>query len=171
MEVNKSKKYNILFFVILSTVLIFIDQITKYYAAKTLMDKPSYILIKDVLQLTYLENRGAAWGMFQGAGIIFIIIGILWSIFVVYASVKIRFNKRFLILHFVIVLIFSGAIGNLIDRIFFGYVRDFIYFYGIDFPIFNFADVCVSVAVILFAIAIIFIYKKEDYKELKKMFK
>ena len=65
-------------------------------------------------------------------------------------------------------LIFAGGLGNLIDRIALGYVRDFIDFYGVGFPVFNVADVCVSVAVIMLVILLIFVYRDKDYKAFKK---
>ena len=65
------------------------------------------------------------------------------------------------------VLLGAGAIGNFIDRLEFGYVRDFIYFKLIDFPVFNVADSYVTVAVIIFIILILFVYEEEDFDFLK----
>ena len=64
--------------------------------------------------------------------------------------------------YFLLVLIFSGAIGNMIDRIRLSYVVDFFYFVLIDFPIFNMADIYVSVACVLLAVLLLFVYKDED---------
>ena len=71
-------------------------------------------------------------------------------------------NKRFLILRILILLIAAGAVGNFIDRIRQGYVVDFFYFKLINFPIFNVADIYVSVGMVILALLIFFYYKDED---------
>ena len=71
-------------------------------------------------------------------------------------------DKKYNILHFLLVLIASGAIGNMIDRIRLEYVVDFFYFVLINFPIFNMADIYVSVACVLLAVVMLFVYKEED---------
>ena len=71
-------------------------------------------------------------------------------------------HKKYNNLHILLVLIFSGAIGNMIDRIRLEYVVDFFYFVLIDFPIFNMADIYVSVACVLLAVLMLFVYKDED---------
>ena len=71
-------------------------------------------------------------------------------------------EKKYNILHILLVLIASGAIGNMIDRVRLEYVVDFFYFVLINFPIFNMADIYVSVACVLLAIVMLFIYKEED---------
>lgn len=161
-------KKKMLFFFIGTGLLIFLDQITKIIAEALLKDKEPFIVIKGVLQMYYLENRGAAWGMMQGAQIFFIILTFAVMGLVVYLTARIPARKRFYPLTVFTTLIFAGGIGNLIDRCSLGYVRDFIYFYGINFPIFNVADICVSVGVIILAVCLLFVYRDEDYKELKK---
>ena len=77
---------------------------------------------------------------------------------------KIPWNKHFVWLKVILVLFVAGAIGNLIDRIFLNYVVDFFYFKLINFPIFNVADIYVTVAAILFIIFCLFYYKEEDFE-------
>ena len=79
-----------------------------------------------------------------------------------YILFKVPETKKYNILHILLVLIASGAIGNMIDRIRLEYVVDFFYFVLINFPIFNVADIYVSVACVLLAIVMLFVYKEED---------
>ena len=80
-----------------------------------------------------------------------------------YVLYKMPEEKKYRILHVLLSLIAAGAIGNMIDRIRLDYVVDFIYFVLINFPIFNVADIYVTVATALFAISVLFLYKEEDF--------
>lgn len=149
---------------VMSGLLIISDQLIKLWAMDTLQTGFDVNIIKDVLVLHYTENRGAAFGSFEGQK--WILIGFT-SILIISAIVYLLSTKRrspyFL---FPIGLIIAGGIGNLIDRIFKGYVVDYVYFKPIDFPVFNLADSCVVVGVILISIYIMFFYDK-DYKKTK----
>lgn len=148
----------------ISTVLIFLDQITKVLAVKHLKDQTPFIIWENVFELRYLENRGAAFGIMQGQKVFFVIftsialVGILW-----FYLKRIPFEKKYFFLEIISVLLFSGAIGNLIDRVRLNYVIDFFYFKLIDFPIFNVADIYVTVAAFAMFILGLFYYKDEDY--------
>jgi len=114
-------------------------------------------LISGVLSINFTRNRGIAFGWFYGAGIVLIIISSLLIIgaAIWYAFVKLGKMKGFddsRLLDVGMAFFFSGAIGNLVDRIFFGYVRDFISLDFINFPIFNFADIFINIAMILIVI-------------------
>ena len=85
-----------------------------------------------------------------------------------YVLIKLPRNRHFVFLEALLVLIASGAVGNMIDRVQFNYVVDFFYFKLIDFPIFNVADIYVSVSCVLLAILVIFFYKDEDFDFLGK---
>ena len=87
---------------------------------------------------------------------------------IVYMLIKIPRNKHYFALEFLLVLVASGAVGNLIDRISLGYVVDFFYFKLIDFPIFNVADIYVSVSCIFLAVLLIFFYKEQDFQFISK---
>ena len=76
-------------------------------------------------------------------------------------------TKKYMLMRITIILLGSGAVGNFIDRLFLGYVRDFIYFRLINFPVFNVADCYVTIGLALFIIMILFIYKDEDFNFLK----
>lgn len=139
------------------------DQVTKYLAVLHLKGKPDIPILKNVLVLQYLENKGAAFGMLQNQKIFFIFIEVLILFVIGFVLVKMPVQKKYRLLHVVLVFIAAGAIGNMIDRIMQDYVVDFIYFVLIDFPIFNVADIYVTCATVVFAIAILFYYKEEDF--------
>ncbi len=161
-------KKKFLWFFIFSGILVFFDQLTKIIAANTLKGNPPASVIPGILEFRYVENRGAAWGMMQGAGIFFIILTIAVMAGVIFLVTKIPQVKRFRPLMAFAIQLFAGGVGNLIDRIGLHYVRDFIYFKVIDFPVFNVADVCVTCGVSLLVILVIFVYREKDYEMFKK---
>ena len=133
--------------------LISLDQISKYIAIKYLSGIGSIPIIKNIFHLTYVENRGAAFGMFQNNQIIFVAVASIACIFGLYYLYKKELN---LLGKTAIILIISGAIGNLIDRIRLGFVVDYFDFRIIWDYVFNIADVFVVVGTILLCIYIIF---------------
>lgn len=164
-----NKKYVLtnLIFAALFIVFIAIDRITKELAIKYLM-KGDIEIIPNVLRLHYLENRGAAWGMFQNAFWMFFVITAIVVLFLLIFYSRMPFERNYWFLRFTIVLLLSGAIGNFIDRMQWRYVVDFIYFECINFPVFNVADcfVCISVGLLMYAM--FFKYKDEDLLWKKK---
>ena len=168
MKCTNSKRNFIILDVIVSFILIFIDQYTKHLAVIYLKNKPAFSIIDGVFELNYLENRGAAFGMLQNQKLFFLLVSSIVLIGIGYILYKIPEEKKYSILHVLLVLIASGAIGNMIDRIRLEYVVDFFYFVLINFPIFNMADIYVSVACILLAFVMLFIYKEEDLDFLGK---
>lgn len=157
--------------------LVALDQYTKYLAVIHLKDKPAYIIINGVLELNYLENKGAAFGMLQNQKAFFIFVAVVILSVIGYVLLKTPDNKKYRILHLLLSLIAAGAIGNMIDRIRLNYVVDFIYFVLINFPIFNVADMYVTVSTAVLVILLLFVYKESDlnfisfkqkkYRELK----
>ncbi len=143
-------------------VLIGLDQYTKYLAVINLKDRPAVPIIKGVFELNYLENRGAAFGMLQNQKAFFILIACIILVAIFYVLFKMPEDRKYIWLHMLLVLIASGAVGNMIDRIRLEYVVDFFYFVLINFPIFNVADIYVSVACILLAGVLLFYYKEQD---------
>ncbi len=146
--------------------LTIIDQLLKLWSVSTLMNKEPIVIIDGVLELRYLENNGAAFGMLQNATVFFLILTVVILAVAVVVYIKTPYEKRFDFLRLTLILLTAGAIGNFIDRAVHTYVVDFIYFRLIDFPIFNFADICVTFAEIFLVIAIIFVYKEDDYKKI-----
>lgn len=142
-----------------------LDQYTKVLAVKHLADGPIPI-IKDVFELQYLENRGAAFGMLQNQQTFFFIITIITLLVIAILYVRIPHTKHYLPFRICLVAIVAGAIGNMIDRVTLHYVIDFFYFKLINFPIFNVADIYATCASILLIILLIFYYKDEDIDEI-----
>lgn len=147
---------------LLCVLLIAADQATKLLAVARLKDQAPFVLLPGVLELRYLENRGAAFGILQGQKIFLVLFTGLLSALIIYFYFRVPEGKRHLPVRIFLIMLFSGAIGNFIDRCRLDYVIDFIYFKLIDFPIFNVADCYVTIAIILFAIAILFVYKEEE---------
>lgn len=149
--------------------LILADLLTKSLAVLNLRDKAPMVLIPGVLELRYLENRGAAFSMLTNHQGIFIVIAIAAIVLIVWVLHKIPVTHHFAGLHICLILILAGAAGNLIDRLQLGYVRDFIYFSLINFPIFNVADIYVTTATVLLIVLILFVYRGDhDFDFLKR---
>ncbi len=147
-------------------LLIAFDQWTKILAVSHLMGKSDYVLMDGVFELHYLENRGAAFGILQNQKVLFVVLTILILAAIVYIYLcRLPQGKRYLPLHIMTILFFSGALGNFIDRLTKGYVVDFFYFSLIDFPVFNVADIYVTVAAGLLLVFGIFYYKDEDFEK------
>ena len=152
---------------ILSVVLIVIDQMTKLMAIHGLMNQQPFVILDGIFELHYLENRGASFGILQGKKAFFIIFTILVLAFIAYIYLKrIPDEKKFRLLDGICILFFAGALGNFIDRVFRNYVVDFFYFKLIDFPIFNVADIYVTVAAFAMIILGLFYYKEDDYNKI-----
>lgn len=160
---NKIKYKMLGIFAGLFIILIVLDQYTKYIAIAYLKGKDSINIIKGVLELHYLENKGAAFGMLQGQKIFIMFIGIVFLAVLIFCLVKLPNHKKYNKLYIILSVMTAGAIGNMIDRIKLDYVVDFIYFSLIDFPIFNVADIYVTLSVIALVIVILFFYKEEDF--------
>lgn len=163
-ETKRSFHYLLAFIGIVTAIVL--DQFTKHLAVIHLKDQMPFVIWENVFQLEYLENRGAAFGMLQNQRIFFYfsVVLITGAFFWFYKNVPTE--KRFLPLRLCSVLIMAGAYGNFIDRIRMNYVVDFFYFKLIDFPVFNVADIYVTVATILLVLFLFFYYKEEDLERI-----
>lgn len=130
-------------FLILGILLLSIDQYSKYLVRTKMEVFETYPIIEDFFHLTYVQNKGAAFGMFQGATVIFAVVTLIVIVGMIYFSLK--HKNMSLVWKVTLTVIASGAVGNLIDRLWLGYVVDMFDFRGIWSFIFNFADVCVVV--------------------------
>lgn len=164
----KNKKTSIICGIVLVIVLVAIDQLTKLAAINCLMNKPDFILIKNVLQFHYLENTGAAFSMLEGKQTVFAILTPIVLVFVAYLYYKLPITGRYIPLNLIAIFVIAGAIGNYIDRMMNNYVVDFIYFSLINFPVFNVADIYVTCSIILLMILILFYYKDDDFNFLSR---
>lgn len=154
---------HLLMYILTLVIIVGGDQITKYIVDFTLQLNQGYTIIENFFYFTYSHNAGAAWGIFQGKMNLFFMISIVATIAIIYYFMQTESYQKFT--RFGLVLVFSGMVGNLIDRILFGYVRDFIDFiiFGYDFPIFNVADMAITVGVALIIIEVAI----EEYKAWK----
>ncbi len=141
-----------LMFLGLAALVVVLDQLTKRLAEDKLRGQRSVPVLDDIVRLTYVENRGAAFGLLQDQTTFFVFVGIL-VIGVIAASYRYLPRSGFR-LHLALGLQLGGAIGNLIDRIRQGYVVDFVDFgYRSNWwPVFNIADSAIVVGVALLAL-------------------
>lgn len=154
----KQRIRNFLLFIL----LIAVDQLTKFWAKTIIKEDGPFQVIPKVLKLQYHENNGAVWGILSGRMSFLIILTIVLMLLLMYFYLKIPTGKRFTPLRIIWVFIMAGAIGNFIDRITLRYVVDFIYIELINFPIFNFADMCLTLSCVLLVVLILFYYKEKD---------
>ena len=153
---------------LLVLVLVVLDQWTKALAVQFLKGGEPFVIWDGVFELRYLENRGAAFGLFQGQQAYFLLVGILVFVGCLYLFARMSKDARFWPIRLIAVCILAGAWGNMIDRLRYAYVIDFFYFRLIDFPIFNVADIYVSVGTAVLAVLVLFYYKEEDLNNLLK---
>ncbi len=137
------------------------DRWTKMLAYHHLQNAGSLPVIGDILVLQYLENRGAAFGILQDQRVLLIILTLAILVFLVFVWIKIPPSPRYHILRALVIMLTAGAAGNMWDRVFRGYVIDFIYVQLIDFPIFNIADCYVVVSTILTGLLMLFYYRDD----------
>lgn len=157
-----SKKILLILDIILIAALIVFDQFTKKLAVAKLMNQPAFVLIDGVLELDYLENRGVAFGMFQGQRFMILLVGVVFLAVLLFFMFKMPAGKKYTVLHVILAFVIAGGIGNMIDRFRLEYVIDFISFVLINFPIFNVADCYVVCGVIAMCIMFLFVFKDED---------
>lgn len=122
-------------------------------------------IIPKVISFIYVKNFGAAWGIFGGRNIFLIVTSILiLTLFLTFYILRLKKAKNNIssLLSVGVGLIAGGCIGNLFDRLVFGYVRDFINFDFINFPVFNFADIALTFGVIIMVVYFLFFFAKED---------
>lgn len=149
-------------------MLVVFDQWTKWLATAHLMDQAPIVLWDGVFELNYLENRGAAFGLFQDQKIFFIIVTVIIVAFLCWFYHRIPDGRRHFWMKLAVVVCLAGALGNFVDRMVNSYVVDFFYFKLIDFPIFNVADIYVTCSAVFFVILYIFYYKEADFDFLSK---
>lgn len=151
---------------VLFALLLTLDLVSKHLIDKSLGTVGvSKEIIHGFISFIYIHNSGAAWGIFSGRSIFLIIISIIViALFIAFYVLRLRKFKDKISLWLSVSLGFiaGGCFGNLIDRIAFGYVRDFINFDFMNFPVFNVADICLTVGIILLFIYFIFFYSKEE---------
>ena len=158
---------------ILFVVLIAVDRASKLWAVRTLQDRASIPIIRNVIEFHYLPNgnTGAAFGILAGHRILFLAIAAIVVAVIAYLVVNMPQDGKYRMIEILLVFIAAGGAGNMIDRFIQDYVIDFIYISCINFPIFNVADMYVSICTVLLAIIILFRLKEDDYATLEAAFR
>lgn len=146
-------------------IAVVLDRVSKMYIVSHIGFGKSIPVIENFFYLTYWENKGAAWGIFQNGRYVFIVLTIIITIVIAY----IIYKSDNILLKTSLAIILGGAFGNLIDRVYKGSVVDFLQFrFGsYEFPNFNVADSCVCVGTILLAYYMLFIYKEKKEEDTK----
>ena len=141
-------------------VLIAADQLIKAWAQTTLVEAGGAMdFMGNFLNFRYVQNTGAAFSIGSKSTLFFIIFTTLMLIALMTLMLHL-YKRKIHLLHWSLVLIIAGGIGNLIDRICYGYVVDMFNFAFFDFPVFNFADVIICIGTGLLLLFIIFFYDK-----------
>lgn len=134
---------------IYSLLVLVVDQISKYWVRTHMKPYESIPVIRNVFHLTYLHNTGAAFSMLRGRTVFFVISASAIILIIVYGMIKLPLERR---IRFLLALVLGGATGNLIDRVRFGHVVDFLDFRV--WPVFNIADCAIVVGMAFLAIII-----------------
>ena len=169
-ETSNNKNIRVFFLpAIFISLLTALDQFTKYIVLSSFQLYESKPVIDGVFAFTYIQNRGMAWGMFQDKIPVFLI----FTSIILIICFRIMYNvvnvKRYRLVKYVLILLISGALGNLIDRVSLGYVVDFLHFELIDFPVFNVADIYVVVSMFSAIILLMFVYSNKEVDEILKL--
>lgn len=148
-------------YIIIGALVLIGDILTKLWASGTLADIGMIPIIRGVFNLTYVENSGVAFGMMRDKRIIFVTLSVV--ILVILGIYFYRAKNKNIWLRLGTVLIFSGSIGNMIERVSKGYVVDFLDFCLINFPVFNIADIAVCIGAA--ALVVHFLFYAEEKKD------
>ena len=135
--------------ILLALLLLTIDQALKVIISVFLKLNTPVVIINRFFNLTYVRNYGAAWSILSGNRILLIIISLISLIFIYKFMIKDKNKFSFENICYSILL--GGILGNLCDRIIYGYVIDYLDFtiFGYQYPIFNFADICIVISIFL----------------------
>ena len=151
-----------MFFAIFTVLLVVIDQVTKLLVRANIPLGENVPFIPHVLQLTYVKNTCAAFSILERHTWLLTLVSAVMVVAICWLVVKKFFVGRVGL--FAASLILAGGLGNLIDRVLFRYVTDMLETVFMEFPVFNFADGCITVGTVLLFIYILFLYK-DDKKE------
>jgi len=154
-------------YIVLILILVGADQLSKYLIDSYMLEGETLPIINDFFHLTYVKNRGIAFGMFQGKLDIISIATIIATVAIAYYLYKER-NKLSMIEKMGFIYILAGAIGNMIDRAFRGFVVDMVDFRGVWSYVFNLADVWINIGVVFVLLDQLILRKKRETEEDKK---
>ena len=143
-----------LLYLILSILFVIADQVVKMWTVNHFSLHEGMEFMKGIVSILYDRNTGAAWGMFEGKMVFFYLITAVAVGTLLYLMFKEKGKSKLLLTAYSLIL--AGAVGNFIDRIRLGYVVDMFKFEFVDFPIFNVADICLTIGVIFLFYYVIF---------------
>ena len=146
-----------IFAVVVGVLALGADQISKYYVMNHFLEAESKPAIEGFFEWNYVKNRGAAWGMLDGHT--WILLALTFVAVLVCVALLAKSGKKNKLLFWAVTLILSGGIGNMIDRIFRGFVVDFVHLQFIDFPVFNIADCVIVIGAALLMINFLLDFK------------
>lgn len=156
------KRFPYILHILVCIILVIFDQITKMLARTHLKAAP-IALWDGVFEFHYHENRGSIWGILQGKVNVLLLASLVIFVLLIYTYIKMPKTKVYFPLFWILVVMVAGAIGNTIDRLFFGFVTDFLYFKLINFPIFNVADCYLTVCAFLTVFLVFTKYKDDEF--------
>ena len=154
-------------YIVLILILVGADQLSKYLIDSNMLEGETIPIINEFFHITYVKNRGIAFGMFQGKLDIISIATVIAIVAIAYYLYKEK-NKLSLVEKMGFIYILAGAIGNMIDRAFRGFVVDMVDFRGIWSYVFNLADVWINIGVIFILLDQLILRKKRENEEDKK---
>lgn len=159
-----SRGRSLALFVVLVVLIVAFDQLSKAHMRAHLVDVGERMPgIPGLFDFVLVHNTGAAFGMLEGAKVLFVALACVVTIgIIVYLALA---KSRSRVLTVILALIAGGAIGNVIDRVAFGYVTDFVAVTFIDFPVFNFADMCITCACVLLVLWLLLSSRSERCEE------
>lgn len=149
----------------ISIICLILDQLFKYIVVSSLKVYHGITIIPDFFSIFHIRNRGAAWSILEGNRILLILLSIFALIAIYIFFLKNKELKKIEIICYGVLI--GGILGNLSDRIIFGYVVDYLKFdiFNYHFPIFNFADICIVLSVIVMFFMLWRGEKKDDDKD------
>lgn len=166
---HPKQKHSFLYYLVglvWTLALVFLDQKLKAFAVAELKNTGGAQLLPGVLRLSYVENRGMAFGLLQDARTFFLIITFLVLCLFCAAFHAIPEKKRFVPLSAGVVLLTAGALGNFWDRLKLGYVVDYLQLEFMDFPVFNLADCYLTWTAFILFLLLLFFYKNEELEQI-----
>lgn len=155
--------------IIIIGLLTAFDQLTKFIITSRFSLYETKPVIPDIFSITYIRNTGVAWGLFKGKRILFLILTFIALLFAFRIYYNVYNKRKYIPIRICLILLISGALGNMLDRIRLGYVVDFFSFELIDFPVFNVADIMVVVSFFLLFFLLIFKYSNEEFDEIMRL--
>lgn len=144
-------------------IVLVLDQFLKFLAIEKLQGQSSHVLVDGLLQFTYFENPGAIFGVLPNQIGMVLFASIIFDLGLLYIIFKLPSSKKYRVIHLLLSLLMAGSIGNCLDRIRFGFVVEYIYFIGLNFPVFNLSDFMIAISTLILVFFFLFRYKEKDF--------